>query len=85
MNRGFQFTVPANTSFAIIVFAVNGTAGLGPVRASHCTRLTSRMVLLAGLVVQYFHDWPGKIGRLTTVRHRVLRDEPLAMLGWKDY
>ncbi len=25
----FQFTVPANTSFAIVVFAVNGTAGLG--------------------------------------------------------
>ena len=25
----FQFTVPGNTSFAIVVFAVNGTAGLG--------------------------------------------------------
>jgi outer membrane protein assembly factor BamB len=25
----FQFTVPGNTSFAIVVFAINGTAGLG--------------------------------------------------------
>ncbi len=27
--RSFQFTVPANTSFAIVVFSVNGTAELG--------------------------------------------------------
>ena len=27
--QSFQFTVPGNTSFAIVVFAVNGTAGLG--------------------------------------------------------
>lgn len=29
LTKSFQFTVPGNTSFAIVVFAVNGTAELG--------------------------------------------------------